>query len=301
MKSILFSFVVSCFFFFNLLAQTYVPFPKDSVHWRIVKTARDPTFPDNTRRWYCFLYLKGDTIIDSVLYSKLYENIYPSFVDSARTEKFKGVIREKNKRVYYAYEADLSKERLLYDFNLSVGDTMLWDNLYINDDWSIVSQPAVVYAIDSVQMANGEYRKRYDLGYTVIIEGIGNVRSSLLWAHSQPALDYAEGFQCVSYPNELIYKRIGVDDDDCFAVPQKPINIEEVDNELFSIYPNPNTGKLFFSEAIQEFEIFSLLGLSVYSQKEINTKTIDISFLSKGIYFLKAKGKTTQLFKLIKN
>ncbi len=67
------------------------------------------------------------------------------------------------------------------------------------------------------------------------------------------------------------------------------INNNEYSKNLFSIYPNPSTGKfsIEFSnqQQITSVEIYNLLGESVFQQK--NTNEIDLSSAAKGIYFVK--------------
>ena len=67
------------------------------------------------------------------------------------------------------------------------------------------------------------------------------------------------------------------------------INNNEYSKDLFSIYPNPSTGKfsIEFSNQhqITSVEIYNLLGESVFQQQ--NTNEIDLSSAAKGIYFVK--------------
>ena len=67
------------------------------------------------------------------------------------------------------------------------------------------------------------------------------------------------------------------------------INNNEYSKNLFSIYPNPSTGKfsIEFSNQhqITSVEIYNLLGESVFQQQ--NTNEIDLSSAAKGIYFVK--------------
>ena len=67
------------------------------------------------------------------------------------------------------------------------------------------------------------------------------------------------------------------------------INNNEYSKNLFSIYPNPSTGKfnIKFSNQhqITSVEIYNLLGESVFQKQ--NTNEIDLSSAAKGIYFVK--------------
>lgn len=67
------------------------------------------------------------------------------------------------------------------------------------------------------------------------------------------------------------------------------INNNEYSKNLFSIYPNPSTGKfnIAFSnqQQITSVEIYNLFGESVFQKQ--NTNEIDLSSAAKGIYFVK--------------
>jgi len=80
-----------------------------------------------------------------------------------------------------------------------------------------------------------------------------------------------------------------------------------IDNPLFeiSIYPNPTSEKLFISfenNNIQSVSIFSILGTRVKNISASSVNSIDVSNLSKGIYFIEihsTEGKIVKKF--IKN
>jgi hypothetical protein len=56
----------------------------------------------------------------------------------------------------------------------------------------------------------------------------------------------------------------------------------------FEFFPNPNQGLLYIkTNKDTEIEIFSLIGQKVYEKKVTNSRSIDISLLAKGTYFLR--------------
>ncbi|MAB39839.1 MAG: hypothetical protein CL528_06155 [Aequorivita sp.] len=65
-------------------------------------------------------------------------------------------------------------------------------------------------------------------------------------------------------------------------------------NILFSIYPNPTNGVLSInsSSTVSEITIYNNIGQLLFTFKEKNQ--IDISTLSKGIYFVKIKDENGQ-------
>ena len=78
-------------------------------------------------------------------------------------------------------------------------------------------------------------------------------------------------------------------------------------NNIFSIFPNPSTGKLTIlqNSNLKNIEIFNILGNVIYYStfnKYQTSKEIDLSDLPKGIYFIKAdNGELTHIEKIIIN
>ncbi|MBC8486931.1 MAG: T9SS type A sorting domain-containing protein [Bacteroidetes bacterium] len=68
---------------------------------------------------------------------------------------------------------------------------------------------------------------------------------------------------------------------------------ENINNQIISIYPNPTTNKLFIEMQNRQdviISIFNSLGQIVYTAKiETDNKTINISGLQKGLYFVEIK------------
>jgi len=78
-----------------------------------------------------------------------------------------------------------------------------------------------------------------------------------------------------------------------------------ITNRDFKLYPNPTSDKLTIETKIQNAEIVirDVLGQMVYSAKAIEaSSTIDVSMLSKGVYFISLQnGKQTINKKLVKD
>ena len=82
--------------------------------------------------------------------------------------------------------------------------------------------------------------------------------------------------------------------------PTAGVSSQQLEN--VNMYPNPVENKLFINskETLNKVEIFNLLGKKVLSTT--NTKSIDVSSLSKSVYLVKIssdKGISTK--KLVKN
>src|SRR5687767_7978753 len=112
-------------FFFSLsflaLSQPYHPFPTDSAQWSIRHTHNNPFSQDS---WQ--LKMKGDTLLDGITYSKIYYSL--DLYYGSPNETLHCFVREDTaKKIFAKYPVGITMdtaEFLLYDFNISVGDTL---------------------------------------------------------------------------------------------------------------------------------------------------------------------------------
>lgn len=70
------------------------------------------------------------------------------------------------------------------------------------------------------------------------------------------------------------------------------LNIDIIDIQQSAIYPNPARDilKINSNYDLKRAQIFNTLGQKVFSEENLNTNEINVSFLSKGVYFLKLTG-----------
>ena len=112
----------------------YVPVVREGVEWGYVASYH---FPPGAE--YYRLQLKGDTVINGKTYKRCYA--YQTATLDIETATLHGFLREEDKRVYFIpnpeeenltgiwillkliYEGYGDEERMIYDFNLNVGDT----------------------------------------------------------------------------------------------------------------------------------------------------------------------------------
>ncbi|MBL4670323.1 MAG: T9SS type A sorting domain-containing protein [Flavobacteriales bacterium] len=167
-------------------------------------------------------------------------------------------------------------------------------------DFSTISAHTIIYT----GCINNELGI-YDLSSKelhLINANTGAITTTISLASIAPNLSTTLGFG-VSFANDLFWvfnvaenKWIG------FNIYQ-PLGINETTQNLeLTTYPNPTTGKVIFSttKQISSIEIYNLTGQKVTTFN--NTNTIDISNLTKGVYFAKIITGTSKpvMQKLIK-
>jgi hypothetical protein len=168
-------------------------FPVDTTSiWRIDCDSDYYVSPASEKYQYSF---KGDTLIGQHKYFKLCKTgfyLAPGkdgrFISSFKSNEYVGALRDSEGK-YYFISQDESMEKLLYDFNLKVGDYVI----------SEIYKGEIVNSIDTCY----DNRKRFYLGsdkYSkIIIEGIGTLSEFLK--------GYVKGsyLQCFSANNIPLY------------------------------------------------------------------------------------------------
>ena len=148
----------------------YYPFPDSNAVWREYESG---TYASSPPVGECYDYenrYMGDTIIGAFTYKKIWKyGAHYGYNCSTYINPinyYVGAIRQDTlQRKIYFLPPFQNTDTLLYDFNLSLGDTL--PPSYTNCTTNIVS------SVDSV-LVGAMYRKRFGLGYTYLIEGIGN-------------------------------------------------------------------------------------------------------------------------------
>ena len=165
MKKLVFTLTILLAFAFGSVAQsTYYPLvhEDDNQQWNVVYIIAASAYPDVYHTDIQFI--EGDSIIDGVAYRQVW--VKGPNDDEPRLD---GFVREEDKRVYYRRQQSyygLEEEVLLYDFNLTVGDT-----LTVN--W-LPSTPLMVLEESEVEV-DGTMRRRLGLGYPNSIPELGEI------------------------------------------------------------------------------------------------------------------------------
>lgn len=256
--------------FFKIYGQTYTPFIDTNSVWREhrISTCSHGSSYLHKIEWDEELYLHGDTIIGNN-YSKLYMkgskweyeyNMGPNIDDTTYyCDYLIGGLREDSlKQVYF--KPINGSEKLLYNFNLSVGDSIYY--------WSYNTLPNFyihVVSIDSVYILN-KYRKRFNFDKEgSLIEGIG-MEFGLLgndnWSPSYVCL--LDRLKAYFYNNTIAYFTPNI-----IYYPQDSattlINCNTVDiikiseNKSVVVFPNPfneSTTILFDNNMNEIYDLF---------------------------------------------
>lgn len=279
---------------FSLSAKSntsvYHPFPETTATW-----LTDIYY--NTCMGYCgsvFYQMKGDTSINSISYNKIYSRsgqfsytIFPAVGATFSACSYVGAIRQDSsaKKVYFI-DSTMTSETLLYDFNLSIGDTVQgWYN-------KLNMPPLVLSEIDSIAI-NGNYHKRFNFqntNGTSLIEGVGwsgelfgcNVTSAL-WT----ALACFNGTVIIQ---EAFINESAVSLDCSIALAVSELNRDKD----VSLFPNPFADKLTFtstSNELFEITIYDLASRKLLQQQFVNSGTLNCSQLTKGIYLYEVRNR----------
>lgn len=252
-------------------SQNYTPFPTDSAMWGVTFMTYSMSFPPYTYddRYY---WIDGDTILFGNTFQKIYKH-----TEYLGSTDFYGYMREDtSKHIYFSYDGQ--SEHILYDFNLSLNDTIFipWSE-YLDSIQSRVAQ------IDSVQYGSS-YRKRYTLeeiasgwglGDHIWVEGIGSISHGVFYPEIW-WVDQSAWLMCYSHNGEGLYGG------GC-PVTLDVQNLTQQGNIV--LYPNPTSSTITIqTENIMNVEIINIQGKVIYDGIE---NAVDLSAEAKGIYIVK--------------
>ena len=284
-------FILLLFICFTGAAQNYTPFPTDSAVWRVNYYSGALGCPPLVAEYQ--YTMNGDTQIASVNYKKIFRSgvsyqqfCYPPAFGYA------GAIREDSGKHIYLRLPNANADTLLYDFNLSVGDTVI---NYLNYTCTVPT----VSSIDSV-LVGSSWRKRFNLydsscgaSGVSFIEGIGSTRGLLEWTAS---FESAGQLECFQLHGQTLYP------DTISNCPLIVAGIPERQEacSVFCSATNPNA--VTFSEGefcqYKQLFIYNSLGQKIYSVSGNLLFPLNISSteIGSGIFyaqFSSANGETT--------
>lgn len=241
----------------------------------------------NTGVSYRFYHLDGDTVIASTAYKKLYSK---SDEPTSEWEYIYGMREDSTGKVFFVLR-NRTEERLLYDFNLAVGDSFfICNHVYIE-----------VTSIDTVIMENGEQRKRiqFDPGPETWIEGIGSMDGIVADGGTWYCITTGEAtffLNCFTQNGEIVFKR----EFSPYLCLDGTTAVKDPETTALNLYPNPfsssTTLELPDNVLPGVLNIFNLLG-ELVGQREIEEQytTIYRSDLPGGIYAYQFVGREGQV------
>ena len=251
----------------------------------------------------------GDTLVDNKLYQFVYNTTYKN--DSIIYYfRYQEAIRKEGARVYYKnLNFSESKEYLLYDYDLKVGESLISGT--DNDGNEII-----VFTVDSIGTINinGETKKKifvrdhnFEFAATedgYIIEDIG-----LVWQSRHPlyfvgvGFDHTWLFSCYYNNEELIF--VNPEEYNNFECQEEtPTEICELNNtstsssldvKPLSIFPNPVHSVLNIATDFVEYScsVHDLKGQRIHLAD--NLKELNFSSFPNGVYIISVVEKSTGL------
>lgn len=233
--------------------------------------------------------IEGDTLINDVSYKILHESYDSLNTSWLETNEY---IREDSTKKVYLLTEDLG-EIILYDFNLTVGDTF---PIMGSDSWAGCDYMTVIQ-VDTIGLFNGEMRKKWTLesnavngifGYTVHwYEGIGSSGGLTRYITEQYGCWEHYPYNLLCYYNdngEQIFNESGA----CWLVPVKELNTADG----ISVYPNPTKDNIRIESKqvdrnIEKVQLYSAAG-QLLSTTNINSITgkLSLSGYQNGAYYL---------------
>ncbi|MFZ1679097.1 MAG: T9SS type A sorting domain-containing protein [Saprospiraceae bacterium] len=223
---------------------------------------------------------------------KVYRRLHQKFSENSTHWLPRNVyLREQNGKIYmYSTEG----EQILYDFNLMQGDTFHSGNVNMVQDF-------IVSKVDTIQLMNGDYRRRYyleainpidensDANHVIWIEDIGNVNG--LMTNSNPwTVDWKiSTMLCMHWDSVLVY-----DNPDFDACWLQTTSTKEITNSGIQVFPNPVNDMINITYSTQITTPILCSLVDVYGLKVKNIKldmnsdhsSIDVADLPSGIYFI---------------
>ncbi len=277
----------------NAQTSTYFPFPTDSAQWSV--SHNFPTYTQTIQH-----KMKGDSVLNGVTYHKIYSSTDLLYGSSNQT--INCFLREDaSKKVYVKYPSGSSvdtSEFLLYDFNLSVGDTATIH--LINYSTDSLYKMVVLYSDSS--LLGGSYRKMIMLrtipGQVIWgpgcddmwwIQGMGASQFGLLYNELPECSCFCDNtdYQLSCFWDNGTYLWGGTNCDYATSVENLAFNDFSV-----RLYPNPlsNSSILEINNVGKaKLEIYNLLGKIVMKKAIIDEKNIilDKFDFSSGIFIYK--------------
>ncbi len=204
------------------------------------------------------------------------------------------LLREDAGKYFYRQSAS-DEERLWFDFNLAVGDTILLDHCFPESEEEQVQ--LTVISVEPVTLGDGSERLKWTLqysdnqsGYYLMteewIEGIGNVQQG--WRHStaQACIDIGHWLRCYYQDGNWVesFEFIAPGTDCCTLVGVDEQSIFDV-----AIYPNPATSEIniLSIHIISTITVSDIMGcVALRIQPNSKQTQVNLESLPNGSYYI---------------
>ncbi|MEA3447722.1 MAG: T9SS type A sorting domain-containing protein [Bacteroidota bacterium] len=270
--------------------QSYETIVDTTKQWSVVTECySDENYPEILSISTNGYRFRGDTIINSMHYSFLEVCVNDSLFENWGRTSF--IFRDDS--VGRVYIHDYNQEKLLYDYNVEVGDTIWIPNVFNFSDsvcWEIIDSVGIEV------IAGKERKVVYWWGHVLYAKGFGSYKGPLGLTYHCSVGNVGKYVSCFYQNDTLLYQ----EGENCY-VHYNHNSINETKQVKTKIYPNPASNKLIvsFDKNIKaEFFLYSIYGRLLESKRLFsNNTTLSLSAYSDGIYHYSIKsGK-----KIIKN
>ena len=279
----------------NAQNDTYFPLVQEGKVWNVLDAQETYSpYPIQNFNYQTFsMFFFGDTIINDVLYKKMYSTAKETTTFPQDWSLHSFMREDENKKIWYKDKNANSAEKLYYDFSLEIGDT-------VPSEIGIPIEPVIVENITTEIMDNGEERKVFWLSSFAYkpfdsfreywIEGIGSIVGLIYPLHG----GVVGGFWnllCLHENEKLIF--FNQDWNTCY---KNSLGISTYYDSQINIYPNP-AYSTFQIKGIDNFEnitvsIYNVYGQCVMQEQQSNSDgIIHIETLIEGVYFVNISSK----------
>jgi hypothetical protein len=284
-------------------SKEYIPLPETNAIWTELNGIYEG-FPPQS--WTNLFSVETDTMLLGKNYKNVYEHhLSLSTFDTIR-ELYASIRQDTIAEKVYIIRHYLSEniERLLIDFNVSVGDTVILDAYYWDIDPLTTDSLFIVDSISAITLSNQTRRIQYLSNHKtffpvsqIIIEGVGSIFNPFGPTTKLVNKNYSKRELCcpmfllcltVDGDNVYVYN----DESECLTLQILNSTKPTIQQASVSLYPNPTDGYCRIkinSECTLEklFEIYDFLGRKVLHQKFYqNDITIDLGKLKPGTYII---------------
>lgn len=310
--------------FENPLIDTleYSKFPENNAVW----TEQNAIYEGNTPQTWTSLYIAES---DTILINNSYTNIYEYYLNPITFDTIKQLyasIRQNvlKKKVYIIrhYLSEIN-EKLLLDFKINIGDTIILNAYYWDLDPITTDSIFVLDSTNTTIIHNGEERDIFYLSNhkeqtsvsLTLIEGVGNIENPFGPATNLvnkkrtilTELCCPDYLICLSENEEIVY--IQSEEFRCNTLEVWTSMETETQTQFLKIFPNPTKDKInieFFDKPLSDFEVvlYNNHGSKLshfYYKKNEQTQSIDFNKYKSGLYLLRIYfGNKSNSFKIIK-